>query len=148
MGYKQQWVYYAGQVFPVVKIEVLCLYVPCVLVVIHQKCNTCIYKYVFPHRRLPTINQTKRGGGNPIHWLNPTTFLFLSQARTWISNIICCDPFCIQLRWEAIVRLVHIGGIDDHHCLNFLFNIRGTIHINTFILSLSLNLCLVVYTTT
>jgi hypothetical protein len=32
--------------------------------------------------------------------------------------------FCvqlIQLRWEGIVCFVDIGGIDDHHCLNFLF---------------------------
>ena len=29
--------------------------------------------------------------------------------------------FCVQVRWEAIVRFVDIGGIDDHHCLNFLF---------------------------
>ena len=29
--------------------------------------------------------------------------------------------FCVQLRWEVIVHFVDIGGIDDHHCLNFLF---------------------------
>jgi hypothetical protein len=28
-----------------------------------------------------------------INWLNPTTFLWLSQARTWISNIICHGLF-------------------------------------------------------
>jgi hypothetical protein len=29
-----------------------------------------------------------------------------------------------QLGWEVIVRFVDIGGIDDHHCLNFLFIIK------------------------
>jgi hypothetical protein len=50
--------------------------------------------------------------------------LCLSQARTWISNVICHGLLCVQwvqLRWEVIVCLVDIGGIDDHHCLNFLF---------------------------
>jgi hypothetical protein len=29
-----------------------------------------------------------------INRLNSTTFLCLSQARTWISNVICCcSPF-------------------------------------------------------
>jgi hypothetical protein len=39
--------------------------------------------------------------------------------------------FCIlwvQLRWELIVRFVDIGGIDDHHCLNFLFIRKNTNH--------------------
>jgi hypothetical protein len=56
--------------------------------------------------------------------LNPATFLCLSQARTWISKVICRGLFCVQwlqLRWEVIVGFVDIGGIDDHHCLNFLF---------------------------
>ena len=26
-----------------------------------------------------------------------------------------------ELRWEVIVRFVDIGGIVEHHCLNFLF---------------------------
>ena len=42
--------------------------------------------------------------------------------------------FCVQrvqLRWEMIVRFVDIGGIDDYHCLNFLF-------INWFIIWLPL----------
>ena len=29
----------------------------------------------------------------------------------------------VQLRWEMIVRFDDIGGIDDHHCLNFLFKL-------------------------
>ena len=30
-----------------------------------------------------------------------------------------------DLRLEVIVRFVDIGGIVDHHCLNFLFIIIG-----------------------
>jgi hypothetical protein len=26
-----------------------------------------------------------------------------------------------KLKWEVIAHFVDIGGIDDHHCLNFLF---------------------------
>jgi hypothetical protein len=51
-------------------------------------------------------------------------FLCLSQARTWIWNVIGRGFFCVQwlqLRWEVIVRFVDISWIDDHHCLNFLF---------------------------
>jgi len=50
--------------------------------------------------------------------------LWLSQARNWISNVICHGIYCVQwvqLRWEVIVRFVDNSGIDDHHCLNFLF---------------------------
>ena len=36
-------------------------------------------------------NQLSRGKGCvSINWFNPTTFLCLYQARTWISNVICC----------------------------------------------------------
>ena len=54
--------------------------------------------------------------------------LCLSQARTCISYIICHGLFCVQwvqLRWEVIVNFVDIGGINDHHCLNFLFIIKS-----------------------
>jgi len=30
-----------------------------------------------------------------IIWFNLTTFVCLSQARTWISNIICSGLFCV-----------------------------------------------------
>jgi hypothetical protein len=36
--------------------------------------------------------------------------LCLSQARTWIYNIICHGLFCVD-----------IVGIVKHNCLNFLF---------------------------
>ena len=36
------------------------------------------------------------GGGDPINWFNPAILLCLSQAKTWISNIICRSVFCAQ----------------------------------------------------
>ena len=33
------------------------------------------------------------------------------------------------LRWEEIVSFVNIGGIIDHHCLNFLFIIKQFKHL-------------------
>ena len=66
--------------------------------------------------------------------LLPATFLCLSQARIWISNVKCHGLFYVQwvlLSWEAIVGLVDVCGIDDHHCLNFLFikqKLRGMLN--------------------
>jgi hypothetical protein len=61
----------------------------------------------------------RRWGLGSHHWLNPATFLCLSQARTWISYNICCGLVYVQwvevrgdccwgerwllLRWEMIV---------------------------------------------
>ena len=56
---------------------------------------------------------------DPVYWFNHTTFLCLSQARTWISNVICCCYSLLvfsELRWEAVCSSVDIGGIVDHHC--------------------------------
>jgi hypothetical protein len=59
--------------------------------------------------------------GNPIKRFNPTTFLWLSQAMTWIYNIICRGMFCSMLRWELIVYSVNIHGIDVHQCLILIY---------------------------
>ena len=40
------------------------------------------------------------------------------------------SSFCVQLRWEVIVRFVDTGGMDDHHCLSFLFIIYPQIDIS------------------
>ena len=77
----------------------------------------CLFIYVL----LLEIRFSRGEGWVPI---NPATFLCLSQARTRISDRICCCLFCIQwvqLRWEVFVCFADISGIDDHHCLNFLF---------------------------
>ena len=74
---------------------------------------------------LPLETPLSRGNGwNHNNRFNNATFLCLSQYKTWISNVISCGFVCIQwvqLRWEVIVRLVDIDGIDNHHCLSFLF---------------------------
>ena len=47
------------------------------------------------------------------YWLIPSTFWCLSQARTWISNIIChCLCFTSYgERWLLNVHFFYIGGI-------------------------------------
>ena len=68
-------------------------------------------------------NRNSYQEGDPINLFNPATFMYLSQAITWISNAIYHGLICVQwvqLRWEAIVRFVDIGRIGDHHCLIFL----------------------------
>ena len=51
----------------------------------------CLYRW--------RSNYQKGDVWDPINWFNPTTFVYLSQARTWVSNVIChtfCNSFCIQ----------------------------------------------------
>ena len=54
-----------------------------------------------------------------INWFNLTTFVCLSQARTWISSIVEFSMFN-ELRWGVIVHFVEIGRFIDHHCLNII----------------------------
>jgi hypothetical protein len=43
----------------------------------------------------------------------------LNKMKSCLSN---SNLFVwVQLRWEVIIHFVDNGGIDDHHCLNFLF---------------------------
>ena len=42
--------------------------------------------------------QSSKGGG--WDWFNPTTFLCLSEVRTWIPNVICCPFLCAMSRGE------------------------------------------------
>jgi len=59
--------------------------------------------------------------------LIPIYVLCLSQARTWISNVICLAFYFVsELRWEVVVRFVDICGIVDRqfHYFNFLFRYR------------------------
>jgi hypothetical protein len=50
---------------------------------------------------------------------NPTTFVCLFQARTWISNTMLLSFFCVHnsMRWEMVICFVQIRGIIEHHCL-------------------------------
>ena len=60
---------------------------------------------------------------DPINRFNPATFLCMSHVSTRISNVICMSWTFVftELRLKVIVRFLVIGGIVDHHCLNFLF---------------------------
>jgi hypothetical protein len=61
------------------------------------------------------------------------TLLCLSQAGTWMSNVIC-RVFLLMFsewKWKVILRFtfVDICGIDDFHCLNIVFSWRHVIFI-------------------
>ena len=63
----------------------------------------------------------KKKGWGPIKLFNLATRLCLSQARTWISNVICRGIFTFKdLRWEGVVLFFHIGGNIDHRYLSCL----------------------------
>lgn len=45
---------------------------------------------------------------DPITRYNPALCLFLSQTRTWLSNVICRDIFVFGvLEWELVVHCVN-----------------------------------------
>ena len=53
-------------------------------------------------------------GWYPIDRFNPSTFVCLSQASTWVSTayvVLLCVQW-VQLRWEVIVHVVDIGGVE------------------------------------
>ena len=56
------------------------------------------------------------------------------QCNTCMLYSYLCSKF-IELWWEVIVGFVDIGGIDDHHCLNFLFNNQKNLKSNYKFLS-------------
>ena len=48
----------------------------------------------------------------------------LSQARTWISHVICRGLLIFYIQWTKVrgdCSCVHIVGIVYYHCLKFLF---------------------------
>jgi len=59
---------------------------------------------------------------DPINLFNPATLLYLSKSKLGfpMSYVGVLIVF-IELRWKISVPFVDIGGIVDHHCLNFLF---------------------------
>jgi hypothetical protein len=70
------------------------------------------------------IQLSRREGWDSINRFNCATFLCLSQARTWIFNVMCHGLFFVYsgLMWEMIVHFVDIDGIVYIHSLDFLFN--------------------------
>ena len=73
--------------------------------------------YLYLYCRWRSIYE-KREGGDPINKFNLATAFCMSHTRTWIFNIICRGLYYmfVDLRWEAIVCFVDIGGIVDRHC--------------------------------
>ena len=56
-----------------------------------------------------------------VNRFNPTTFLCLSHARTWISNVtwhslFVFSEFSQDVRW-LFVLLILVKLISDHHCM-------------------------------
>ena len=83
-----------------------------------------------PHKWLLLIsNSVKKslGVGNPLTSLTRHMFVpVLSQDLDFQRHMSW--SFCVQLvqlRSEVIVCFVDIGGIDDYHCLSFLFIINN-----------------------
>ena len=56
------------------------------------------------------------------------TYVCLFQDKTWSSNVIPRHTYAMgwvffvfnYLKWEVVVLFDDIGGIVDHHCLNYL----------------------------
>ena len=61
-------------------------------------------------------------GGDSMNYFTPATLFCLSQARIVISYVICQFIFEFsECKGVVSVGFVDIGGIVDHHCLNFIF---------------------------
>ena len=78
----------------------------------------------------------KRGGKRPINWFNLGTYLCLSQARTWISNIVCHGLFCVQwvkmrgdcsFRWYWWNCWPSLSNLSVHNLFNTK---RGGVHVS------------------
>jgi hypothetical protein len=61
------------------------------------------------------IQLSRWEGWDPVTRFNPTPFVCLYQATTWISNDICRSLFSC-----SIIRGVVNDGIVDHHSLETL----------------------------
>jgi hypothetical protein len=75
-------------------------------------------------------------------------YLRMSQARTWISNVICRGLFFIifnEFRWEVTVRFADISGIGYHICwkLNLFFLLIRTIILCCVLVLFIFVMCLV-----
>ena len=57
--------------------------------VIYPKKIYATHEYFLIHCYAYYIQLSRREGWDPINRFDPTTLLCLSQAWTWISNIIC-----------------------------------------------------------
>jgi hypothetical protein len=64
------------------------------------------------------VSVFKMGMLGPLYQFDPATLVHLSQARPWMSNVICRGLLCVQVRRNVIVRFADIVGIYNnmHHC--------------------------------
>ena len=78
-----------------------------------------LFIYILPLE----IQFQDRRVGIPLTSINPLHFCACTKPgpRFPKSYVVAFCVQWVQLRWEVIVHFVDIGGIDDHHCLNFLF---------------------------
>jgi hypothetical protein len=63
----------------------------------------------------------------PLTGLTPPYFCACPKSGPELPMSICRALFCVQwvqLRRQVIVRFPFIGGIDEHHCWDFIFIIR------------------------
>ena len=70
------------------------------------------------------IEFSRGKGWDHINRFNPTTFFVPvpSQDLDFKCHMSWSFFLCsLSSGWKVIVPFVDIGGIDDHHCLNFLF---------------------------
>ena len=80
----------------------------------------------FGNNALPwEIHVSRREGWNPIKLFNPATLFCLFQARTWISNVLCCALIYVQ--WVQVRgdrSFCWYYEIVCHNCWNFLIIIN------------------------
>ena len=87
------------------------------------------FSFLYMYSIAMEIQLSRGEGWDLIDRFNIATSMCLSQARTWISNVIChgliiCSMIMIWSgRW---LHLVDISGIVDYNCLSFLFKIHET----------------------
>ena len=63
----------------------------------------------------------RRGELGSINQFYHATYMYLSQSRTWISNVMYrCVFMILDCWWEKIICFVIIGEIVYDHRLNFL----------------------------
>ena len=71
------------------------------MMVIPKRCHLHSIIYMYWYLSFYFIWKIPRHKLNiQLNWFNPSTLLFLSQARTWISWSFCVQ--WVQLRWEVI----------------------------------------------
>ena len=71
------------------------------------------------------LNYQEEEGWDHINQFNPVTFSYLSQVKTWISNVMSLSFFMFnELMLEVISHFINNGKIVDFQYLNFLLIIK------------------------